>query len=138
MCLPAGSLKTCCFRGEILADGVVVRKSNPSWGRFSKGDLPLPTELGEYRSLRQESRGDDLNVGESSFSRRLKVASVPMKEVKKWGNQSVSFSGKARFYIEEVVPLAVVPFGEDFTVKSRAGNAAWEGEFADKMGQKKS
>ena len=115
----SGFVEDVLFQGDVSVDGVVVWKNNPSWGRFSKGQLPLPTELGEYRSLRQESRGDDLNAGKSSFSRRLKVASVPIKEVEKWRSQSVSYSGKARFYVEDVVPLAVVPFGEDFTVKSR-------------------
>ena len=97
-----------------------IWKNRGSWGATLEDSLPLPLELNKYRSLAKEA--EDLEATRQRSKRYFKLMLVPRKELEQWGDKKVSFQGEARIQVEEVVQLAVVPFGDDFTVKSLGMN----------------
>ena len=117
------SVENILFNGELRVDGVTVWEDWGTWGSSVRAarEQPLPMELGKFRNLKAEEGGREATVGKrrEALTQRLSFVNVPKAELEKSRGKSLSYSGTARIYVQEIVPLGRVAFGEDFSLISR-------------------
>ena len=120
------------LQGMLEADGEHVwTYGGDDWFGFWDNP-PIPVELSDYQDVFLSKSDDSQSVSAKTtresedsartFSRKLRIAHAPFSKLQNWKGKKVSYRGKARVQVTDIVQLAGVPFGEDFVVERKGIN----------------